>query len=310
MKQLGDILLEGGLITPAQLSEAFEEHQRAGRSLGRVLVDHGYVTEAQLVAALAAQIGMPFVDLSELTVDGSAIARVPGPVCRRHTAIPFAVEGDKLVVAMADPANVFAIDDIRSVSGMDVRPVVATKPDVMAAIERHYRSDGELDDLSMALEADGDDDDDLVERPGDRRGRADRQVRQPADHPGDRTTEPPTSTSSRPSTTCGCGTASTACCTRSCARPEADPVRRHQPAQDHGRHQHRRAAHPAGRSAVGDRRRARRSTCAWRRSPRCGARRSSCESWTTPRPGWTWPTWVSRRRTSSATRPRTSSPTG
>jgi type IV pilus assembly protein PilB len=161
VKQLGDILLEGGLVTSAQLSEAFDEHQRAGRSLGRVLVDHGYVTESQLVAALAAQIGMPFVDLSEVTVDGSAIARVPGAVCRRHTAIPFAMDEGRLVVAMADPANVFAIDDIRNVSGLDVRPVVATKPDVMAAIERHYRSDGELDDLSMALEADGDDDDEL-----------------------------------------------------------------------------------------------------------------------------------------------------
>ena len=103
-------------------------------------------------------------------------------------------------------------------------------------------------------------------------------------------------------TTCGCGSASTACCTRSCARRKSHPVRRHQPPEDHGRHQHRRAAHPAGRPAVGQRATARRSTCAWRPCPRCGARRSSCESWTT-RTGrcWTCRTWGSRRATSSAT---------
>ena len=163
MKQLGDILLEDGLLSSEQLSEAMHEQQRGGHTLGRVLVERGYVTESQLVAALAAQIGMRFVDLSDVTIDGSAVGRVSGAICRRHTAIPFAVEDDRLVVAMADPANVFAIDDIRAASGMDVKPVVATRADVIGAIDRHYRSDHELDDLSMVLEgADDDGDDDLA----------------------------------------------------------------------------------------------------------------------------------------------------
>ena len=74
MKQLGDILLEGGLVTQSQLATAFDEHQRLGRSLGRVLVDQGVVTESQLVAALATQIGLRFVDLSDTAVDDSAAA--------------------------------------------------------------------------------------------------------------------------------------------------------------------------------------------------------------------------------------------
>jgi type IV pilus assembly protein PilB len=161
VKQLGDILLEGGLVTPAQLGMAVEEQQRLGRSLGRVLVEQGVLTESQLVAALATQIGMRFVDLTEYSVDGSAVGRVPDAVCRRHTLLPIGFEEGKLLVAMADPANVFAIDDVKSLTRMDVVAVVSTKADVLAAIDRFHRGDAELDDLSMAIDNNSDDDDDL-----------------------------------------------------------------------------------------------------------------------------------------------------
>jgi type IV pilus assembly protein PilB len=151
VKQLGDILLEGGHVTPEQLEHAVSEQRRLGRSLGRVLVDLGVLTEQQLVAALATQIGMKFVDLSDHPVDGSAVSRVPDTVCRRHAALPIGYEDGKLVVAMADPANVFAIDDIRSVSGMEVKAVVATKADVAAAIDRYHRGEGELEDLTSEM---------------------------------------------------------------------------------------------------------------------------------------------------------------
>jgi type IV pilus assembly protein PilB len=161
VKQLGDILLEGGLVTSDQLAIAYEEHERAGRALGRVLVEQGVLTESQLVSALATQIGLRFVDLSEFSVDGSAIGRVPGVVCRRHTALPIAFEEGRLIVAMADPANVFALDDIRSITGLDVKPVVATRADVLGAIDRFYRSDSDLDDLSTVMENEAEAEDDL-----------------------------------------------------------------------------------------------------------------------------------------------------
>ena len=161
MKQLGDILLEGGLVTHDQLGGAIEEQQKLGRSLGRVLVDLGILTESQLVAALATQIGMQFVDLSDYSVDGSAVSRISDSVCRRHTALPIGYDDGKLLVAMADPANVFALDDIRSISGMEVKPVVATKPDVLAAINKYHRGDAEMDNLTLALDAKNDDEDDL-----------------------------------------------------------------------------------------------------------------------------------------------------
>ncbi len=161
MKQLGDILLENGLVTGTQLANAYEEHQRSGRSLGRVLVEQGVLSEGQLVAALATQIGLRFVDLADFAVDGSAVSRVPSVVCRRHTELPIGYEDGKLLVAMADPANVFAIDDIRSLTGMDVKPAVATRADVLAAINRYHRADSELDDLTMTLTDAGDIADDL-----------------------------------------------------------------------------------------------------------------------------------------------------
>jgi type IV pilus assembly protein PilB len=161
VKQLGDILLEGGHVTAEQLAGAVEEQRRLGRSLGRVLVDLGVLTEGQLVAALATQIGLKFVDLSDYPVDGSAVSRVPDMVCRRHNALPIGYEDGRLVVAMADPANVFAVDDIRSMTGMEVKPVVATKSDVIAAINRFHRGDAELDDLTMAMDAGSDELDDL-----------------------------------------------------------------------------------------------------------------------------------------------------
>ncbi len=152
MKQLGDILLEDGLITTDQLSVAVDQHQTLGRSLGRVLVDQGILSETQLVAALAQQIGLRFIDLSDFPVDGSALARIPGSVCRQHMAIPIGFEDGRIVVAMADPANVFAADDIRTISGYEVLPAVATRADVAAAIDRYYRADSDLDDLTTALE--------------------------------------------------------------------------------------------------------------------------------------------------------------
>ena len=161
MKQLGDILLEGGHLTQEQLAGAQEEQRRLGRSLGRVLVDLGVLTESQLVAALATQVGLQFVDLTDFPVDVSAVSRISDAVCRRYNALPIAVEDGKLVVAMFDPANVVAIDDIRSMARMEVKPVVATKADIVGAINRYHRGDAELDDLTVAMEGsvlDGDDD--------------------------------------------------------------------------------------------------------------------------------------------------------
>jgi type IV pilus assembly protein PilB len=152
VKQLGEILLDEGLVTEAQLMAALDEQMARGQSLGRTLVEIGILTEGQLVAALARQVGMAFVDLDEYPVDRSAVTMVPAALCRRYTVLPVGFQDGALVLATADPGNVVAVDDVRTVSGMSVLPVVATFENVNRAIERYCRADGEMEDLSSAFE--------------------------------------------------------------------------------------------------------------------------------------------------------------
>lgn len=152
MKKLGEILLDEGLVTEAQLMAALDEQVARGQSLGRTLVEIGILTEGQLVAALARQVGMTFVDLDEYPVDRSAIAMVPAALCRRYTVLPVGFQDGTLVLATADPGNVIAVDDVRTVSGMTVLPIVATYENLTRAIDRFCRADGEMEDLSSAFE--------------------------------------------------------------------------------------------------------------------------------------------------------------
>jgi type IV pilus assembly protein PilB len=164
MRNIGSILVEQGLISTEQLLAAEEEHHihGAGRSLGRVLVDRGDVTEKDLVAALATQIGMTFVDLADYDIDPRAATMVGEGTLRKRVVLPIGFEDGKLLLAMSDPANVVAIDDVRTITKMDVKPVVATKDDLIKAIDK-YASMGEDMEAMAGDLADGDDDLDLTD---------------------------------------------------------------------------------------------------------------------------------------------------
>lgn len=152
MQQLGSILLEDGVLTEDQLMDAIDEQQQRGQSLGRTLVELGVISESQLVRALARQVGMEYVELAEFSVDSSAVALVPDTVCRRHTVLPIQIDGTFLKVAMSNPGNVVAVDEISQLTKMDVIPVVAAYDDVIAAIDRYCRSDAELQNLQGAMD--------------------------------------------------------------------------------------------------------------------------------------------------------------
>ena len=153
-KQLGQILLEQGLITEEHLQYALEEHRNTPKSLGRVLIDLGYIRERDLVRALAEQVGLEFVDLTEYRVDAAATALLPEALCRRYRALPISEDDGKLLVAMSDPANVYALDDIRTITGREVRPVVATANDVEQAIAKFSGMGDQVEALaSEAAEA-------------------------------------------------------------------------------------------------------------------------------------------------------------
>lgn len=118
----------------------------------RALVEQGVLTEAQVASARAAQAGLPFVELLEYPVDRTAVSLVAASLCRRHEVLPIAMSGDSLTLAMVDPGNVFAIDDVRAATRLQIHLVVAERADLRSAIDRFHRADGELSDLTTELE--------------------------------------------------------------------------------------------------------------------------------------------------------------
>jgi type IV pilus assembly protein PilB len=154
-KQLGQILIELGYITEEQLEVALEEHRKTPKSLGRVLIDMGLIKEPDLVRALAEQVGLGFVDLGDHPIDPTATALLPEALARRYRALPIGDRDGKLLVAMSDPANVYALDDIRTITGRDVQPVVATANDVERAIQKFAGMDSQVEAMaSIVAEAD------------------------------------------------------------------------------------------------------------------------------------------------------------
>jgi len=152
MKHLGEILVSEGYVSQEDLGIALTEQSERGQSLGRVLVELGMLSEVQLVSALAAQVGMDFIELSDYPVDRVAVALLPTALCRRHTVLAVGFEDGALRLAMADPGNVVAVDDVRNMTGIQVRPVVATRDDLTQAIDRYCRSDNEMEDLQSSFD--------------------------------------------------------------------------------------------------------------------------------------------------------------
>jgi type IV pilus assembly protein PilB len=133
--QLGRLLVERGLVAPDQLEIALDEQIRSNRSLGRVLIEMGLVREDDLVATLAHQVGLDFVDLSATRIDPAAVARVPEALARRHHVVAIGWRDERLLVAVADPSNVVAIDDVRAATGLELVPVVATRAAIDAVLD-------------------------------------------------------------------------------------------------------------------------------------------------------------------------------
>jgi len=148
-KQLGQILIEQGLLTEDQLEAALAEQQHVPKSLGRILIDLRLIREIDLVRALAHQIGLEFVDLSEYPIDPTVASLIPESVAKRYRAMPIGERDDRLLVAMSDPANVYALDDIRTITGREVQPLVATAQDISNAINKYAHMSGAVEQLAQ-----------------------------------------------------------------------------------------------------------------------------------------------------------------
>jgi type IV pilus assembly protein PilB len=159
-RRLGQILVDLGYINEDQLWDVLEEQKKSpGEILGQVAVRMGLVSEAQLSEALAEQWGMQVINLKETTIPPKVLELVPETMASIYKIMPVSLKNNVLTVAMADPQNLGALDDLRNFLGYDVRGAVASPADVQAAIERYYADRQEsIEDVISALEADDDDD--------------------------------------------------------------------------------------------------------------------------------------------------------
>jgi type IV pilus assembly protein PilB len=137
--RLGQLLMRAGIISDKQLNDALEVHRATGSPLGRVLVDLGYATQGAILSVMAKQIGIEYIDFTERPPEPNAVTAVPKELAERYTLMPVSIESDTLLVAMADPQNVLALDDLRIITGFDIKPAISTKDDIIAAIEEYYK---------------------------------------------------------------------------------------------------------------------------------------------------------------------------
>ena len=142
--KLGETLLAEGKITRAQLDEALSVQRHDQRQLGQILLSAGYVSPADLARALARRLRLQFVELTEHDVDRSVTTVVESKVLRKHNMLPLRLENGRLVVAMSDPTNFYAIEDVRMLSGYPITPVVAVEDEIQRVFNRVYALGGDV----------------------------------------------------------------------------------------------------------------------------------------------------------------------
>jgi type IV pilus assembly protein PilB len=158
--RLGEMLIARGIISEEQLEEALREQQVTAERLGTILVGRGYVGEVTLVQCLAEQFGLQFVDLEERTIDPSCVSLVKESFARYHQLLPIGREDDELLVAMVNPTNVFSLDDVRTVTGEQVRAIMAEPGQLMRAIDRVWGA-ADTDEAILRIEQDQLEDEDV-----------------------------------------------------------------------------------------------------------------------------------------------------
>ncbi|MGA7614389.1 MAG: ATPase, T2SS/T4P/T4SS family [Thermoanaerobaculia bacterium] len=143
--RLGELLIRATLITQDQLKEALKVQKETGTKLGETLIKLGFVSEEDITECLSQQFGVPSINLAHFEIDGSVIKLIPADVARKYNILPVNKTGATITIAMADPTNVFAMDDIKFMTGYNVEPVVASELGIKAAIENYYGSTAALE---------------------------------------------------------------------------------------------------------------------------------------------------------------------
>ena len=151
VKPLGEILVDLGYVTQSDVDDALNRQRSGGGRLEDTLVQSGKISPEMLARSLAMQLGYEFVEDANAKVDPYAVSLVPEATVRRYTAMPIRLEGNTLVVAMKDPRHVFALDDIKLITGKEIQPAVATEETLGGLINRFYRGGEDMDELAKAV---------------------------------------------------------------------------------------------------------------------------------------------------------------
>jgi len=138
-KRLGEVLLERGVITRKELDQALAHQKAHGGLLGQILIQLGFVTEEEIALTLTAQYGFPYLPLENYEIDGGLTELIPEQVARQYCLVPIDRIGNALTLAMADPSNVQAIEDIEMLTKCVVQTFVSTPSDVNKAIDKYYK---------------------------------------------------------------------------------------------------------------------------------------------------------------------------
>ncbi|MGD1101332.1 MAG: type IV-A pilus assembly ATPase PilB [Terriglobia bacterium] len=138
--KLGEILLKENLITPDQLKQALDHQKANGGRLGNSLVKLGFLNDDEVTAVLSRQYGVPSINLAYFEVDPSVTKLIPMDTATKYQVLPLSRVGSSLTLAMVDPTNVFAMDDIKFMTGFNIEPVVASEAAILEAIKKHYGS--------------------------------------------------------------------------------------------------------------------------------------------------------------------------
>ena len=133
--KLGDVLVQAGAITAEQLSQALAQQKQKNIPLGQALVELDFITEEKFLTSLANQLKIPYLDMQGVKISQDAIRKVQESVARKHKIIPISIENGSLKLAMTDPLNIFAVDEVTIQSGMDVVTVLAAESDIERAIQ-------------------------------------------------------------------------------------------------------------------------------------------------------------------------------
>jgi type IV pilus assembly protein PilB len=144
--RLGELLVRENLISLQQLQKAQEAQKVEGGKLGYQLTKLGYIEESQLTEFLSRQYGVPAINLAEFEIDADVIKLIPKEVAEKHQVVPVNRAGGSLIVAMSDPSNIFAIDDIKFLTGYNIEVVVSAEASIQAAIDKYYRNVGAASD--------------------------------------------------------------------------------------------------------------------------------------------------------------------